>query len=69
MQYIFCLLFHVLLKFQNNGVSGKTHAWITSWLKNRSQLIVIDGEKSDEAQVHPGAPQGNNIRLFIPVIH
>ena len=38
--------------------------------KNRPQLVVIDGEKSDEAQVHPGTPQGTILdRLFLLYIN
>ena len=48
----------LLMKLQNNGIRDEMNTWIASWLKNRCQSVVIDGEKSEEAQVRSGVPQG-----------
>ena len=31
-------------KLQHYGISGYTHSWITSFLTNRNQQVVIDGD-------------------------
>ena len=48
----------LLMKLQNNGIRDEMNTWIASWLKNRCQSVVIDGERSEEAQVRSGVPQG-----------
>ncbi len=48
----------LLMKLRNNDIRDEMNAWIDSWLKNRCQSVVIDGEKSEEAQVRSGVPKG-----------
>ena len=45
------------LKFY--GITGKTNEWIKAFLMNRKQTVVLDGEKSYEAEVSSGVPQGS----------
>ncbi len=45
------------LEFYGNKV--KTSKWIESFLANRTQTIVLEGEKSKIANVHSGVPQGS----------
>ena len=40
------------------GVRGKTFQWITSFLHNRSQQVVIEGTYSSPCKVTSGVPQG-----------
>ena len=35
------------------------HKWITSWLSERSQEVVLDGLASDQDPVLSGVPQGS----------
>ena len=46
-------------KLQHYGISGNTHSWITSFLTNRNQQVVIDGECSTKVSVTSGIPQGS----------
>ena len=38
---------------------GQTLKWITSFLSDRSQTVIIDGEQSNPAHVSSGVPQGS----------
>ena len=48
----------LLSKLEHNGIRGEIKRWISTRLINRSHTVVIDGEKSREAQVRSGVPQG-----------
>ena len=41
------------------GIRGSTHKWISSWLSERSQKVVLDGQASDPVPVLSGVPQGS----------
>ena len=46
-------------KIKYYGVGGKTNKWIEDFLAGRSQRVVLDGEKSYNADVLSGVPQGS----------
>ncbi len=46
-------------KLEFYGIQGKTSKWIESFLANRTQTVVLEGEKSNIANVHSGVPQGS----------
>ena len=49
--------FHIN-NFYTNGIKNQTLNWISAFLSNRTQTVVLDGESSDIAPVTPGVPQG-----------
>ena len=49
----------LLYKLDYYGIRGSTHKWITSWLSERSQKVVLDGQASDPVPVLSGFPQGS----------
>ena len=49
----------LLYKLDYYGIRGSTHKWITSWLSERSQKVVLDGQASDPVLVLSGVPQGS----------
>ena len=51
---------HLILleKIHAYGIRGKVHSWITSYLSDRTQTVVINGQKSNPAPVVSGVPQG-----------
>jgi hypothetical protein len=48
----------LLVKLRYYGVRGNTERWIASWLTNRRQQVVVDGEASEPVLVTSGVPQG-----------
>ena len=48
-------------KLYDMGISGKILNWITTFLTNRNQTVVVDGAKSTPELVQSGVPQGSVI--------
>ena len=49
----------ILDKLSALGISGKLNKWIDDFLRNRKQIVVVEGCKSDPVQVTSGVPQGS----------
>ena len=49
----------LLYKLDYFGIRRSTHKWISSWLSERSQKVVLDGQASDPVPVLSGVPQGS----------
>ena len=49
----------LLYKLDYYQIKVSTHKWITSWLSERSQKVVLDGQASDPVPVLSGVPQGS----------
>jgi hypothetical protein len=47
----------LLHKLQRYGVQGTTHAWISSFLRDRRQSVVVGGSSSPFVDVRSGVPQ------------
>ena len=52
---------HYLLveKLSRYGIQGHTNMWIKNWLSDRTQTVVLEGERSYTASVRSGVPQGS----------
>ena len=52
---------HSLLahKFHHYGIREKTNKWIQSFLDDRNQAVVVEGETSNFIHVESGVPQGS----------
>ena len=48
----------LLLKLDHYGIRGDILDWINQFLTNRTQQVVLEGEKSSHADVTSGVPQG-----------
>jgi ribonuclease P/MRP protein subunit RPP40 len=59
-------LLHKLLSY---GVNGKIHTWISNFLQNRRQRVVVDGETSTWAEVLSGVPQGTVLGPLLFLIY
>ena len=53
------LLIHKLNRMY--GISGQALAWITSYLSNRKQRVVLNGKVSDWVPIVSGTPEGGQI--------
>ena len=49
----------LLYKLDHYGIRGSIHKWISSWLSEHSQEVVLDVQASDPVPVLPGVPQGS----------
>jgi len=64
--YLWILLKHLTLchiidlrhKLQWNGIVGNNYQWISSFLNDCHQKVVIDDASSDSVPVISGVPQG-----------
>ena len=48
----------LLSKLSSMGISSSLHQWIHSFLKNRTQSVLVDGATSSPTAVLSGVPQG-----------
>ena len=60
-----------LLKKLTYGIRSKTYTWISNFLENRKQRVVIGGEHSTWTQVMSGVAQGTVLGplLFLTYIN
>ena len=49
---------HRLHKHHESGIQGQLHEWLTCYLTERTQRVIVDGCESTEARVISGVPQG-----------
>ncbi len=48
----------LLHKLQFYGIQGDVHQWISRWLTDRKQRVVVDRDCSSKVKVKSGVPQG-----------
>ena len=49
----------LLEKLDFYGIRGKTNQWIKTFLQDRRQAVVVEGEMSEYVNVLSGVPQGS----------
>ena len=49
---------HLLHKLHESGIHGQLHEWLTCYLTERTQRVIVDGCESTEDRAMSGVPQG-----------
>ena len=49
----------LIYKFEKYGVTGNILSWLTNYLTNKSQKVVIKGSSLDWRHIKSGVPQGS----------
>ena len=59
----------LLQKIKSYGIQGKLHNWLSNYLEDRMQKVIINGKKSFPAQVISGVPQGTVLGPILFLIY
>ena len=59
----------LLAKLEQIGLDDKVLDMFTSYLENRKQVVVVDGQISDEKYVKCGVPQGSKLGPLLFIIY
>ena len=59
----------LLGKLEHYGIDRKILLWITNFLNNRKQRVVVDGSFSNYADVESGVPQGTILGPLLFLLH
>ena len=59
----------LLGKLEHYGIDSKILLWITNFLNNRKQRVVVDGSFSNYADIESGVPQGTVLGPLLFLLH
>ena len=66
LESLYCIL---LNKIKSNQIDDKIWTWISNFLKQRKQRVVVDGIQSDLVTVDLGVPQGTVLGPILFLLH
>ena len=59
----------LLAKLDQIGVTGQCHNLFRSYLSDRRQIVVVDGEKSEVCPIKAGIPQGSRLGPLLFILY
>ena len=59
----------LLHKIDLYGIQGITLKWLSSFMKDRTMKVVVEGEQSKRVAVESGVPQGTVLGLLMFLCH
>ena len=59
----------LLSKLKHYGIDDKIYTWISNFLTQRKQRVVVDGIQSDLVTVDSGVPQGTVLGQILFLLH
>ena len=59
----------LLFKINYHGISGQTHQWITNFLTNRTQQVILESTTSMTVPVQSGVPQVSVLGLLLFLLY
>ena len=59
----------LLGKSEHYGIDSKILLWMTNFINNRKQRVVVDGSYSNFADVESGVPQGTVLGPILFLLH
>lgn len=62
---------HLILlnKIAFNGIRGNLLRWFSSYIKNRTQKVVVNGHQSDAVHITSGVPQGSILGPLLFILY
>ena len=60
---------HLLKKLEHLGIRGDLYHWLTSFLTERDQMVVMEGSYSNVVHVDSGIPQGTVLGPLLFLCH
>ena len=59
----------LLIKLKSLGIGGSLLQWFESYLQDRMQCVVLEGQSSEWRKLHSGVPQGSVLEPLLFLVY